>query len=242
MIGSLENVSSYEAQVASASAPDASSELGQDSFMKLLVTQMQYQDPLNPQGNEEFIAQLAQFTSLEQLMGVNTSLGDLYAATTSMNNASMTQLLGRNVTAYSDLVPYHGDGPQELHWKAPAEVGQMSITVTNSEGKMIAREEFDGLASGDGSWEWDGKDVHGVQVPEGEYNVSITAYDMNGNPMEVGSVIKGVINEMSYETGSPIPYIDGVEVSIGSILRVDTGTSYGAPVESDQESDSGGDQ
>ena len=241
MIGSLENVSSYESQVAAASVPDASSELGQDSFLKLLVAQMQHQDPLNPQGNEEFIAQLAQFTSLEQLMGVNSSLGDLYAATTSMNNASMTQLLGRNVTAYSDVVPYDGDGPQELHWRSPAEVSQMSVTVTNSEGKLVAREEFDALAAGDGSWEWDGKDVHGVQVPEGQYNVTITAYDTNGNPLEVSSVIKGTINEMSYETGAPIPYIDGVEVSIGSILRVDTGTSYGES-NGDQDSNDGAGQ
>ena len=228
MIGSLENVSSYEAQVEGASAPDASAELGQDSFLKLLVAQMQHQDPLNPQGNEEFIAQLAQFTSLEQLMGVNSSLGDLYAATTSMNNASMTQLLGRNVTAYSDTMPYHGDGAQDIHWKAPAEVSKMSVTITNADGKMVAREEFESLEAGDGSWEWNGKDVHGVQVPEGKYTVSITAYDTNGNPLEVQNVIKGTINEMSYETGSPIPYIDGVEVSIGSILRVDTGTSYGS--------------
>ena len=84
MIGGVENVSSYEAHVAQQDMPDQSSELGQDSFLKLLVAQMQHQDPLNPQGNEEFIAQLAQFTSLEQLMGVNTALGDLYAATTSM--------------------------------------------------------------------------------------------------------------------------------------------------------------
>ena len=228
MIGSLENVSSYEAHVADASAPDATAELGQDSFLKLLVAQMQHQDPLNPQGNEEFIAQLAQFTSLEQLMGVNTSLGDLYAATTSMNNASMTQLLGRNVTAYSDTVPYQGDGPQEIYWKAPDDVSKMSVTITNEEGKLVAREEFDSLPSGDGSWEWNGKDVHGVQAPEGKYTVSITAYDTNGNPMEVSNIIKGTINEMSYESGSPLPFIDGVEVSIGAILRVDTGTSYGS--------------
>jgi len=249
MIGSLENVSSYETQVASASQPDASSEMGQESFLKLLVAQMQHQDPLNPQGNEEFIAQLAQFTSLEQLMGVNSSLGDLYAATTSMNNASMTQLLGRNVTAYSDVVPYDGEGSQELHWKAPAEAGHMSITVTDEDGKMIAREELEGVAAGDGSWVWDGKDVHGVRVPEGKYNISINAFDMNGNPLEVSSVIKGTINEMSYETGAPIPSIDGVEVSIGAILRVDTGTGTmgasddsGSASESDDDSTQQGNQ
>ncbi|MAY80171.1 MAG: hypothetical protein CL930_05220 [Deltaproteobacteria bacterium] len=221
MIGGIENVSSYEAQQAASGVPDASSELGQDAFLKLLVAQMKHQDPLNPQANEEFIAQLAQFTSLEQLMGVNSSLNDLYAATTSMNNASMTQLLGRDVTAFSDVVPYDGEGAQEIYWNAPAECDRMSVTITDADGKMVARQEFDHMNSGEGSWTWDGTDVHGVQVPEGQYNVTITAFDSNGQPLEVRSLIKGMVNEMSYKTGSPVPYVDGVEITIGEILRVE---------------------
>lgn len=221
MIGGIENVSSYEAQQSASSIPDASSELGQDAFLKLLVAQMKHQDPLNPQANEEFIAQLAQFTSLEQLMGVNSSLNDLYAATTSMNNASMTQLLGRDVTAFSNVVPYGGDGPQEIYWNSPAECDRMSVTITDADGKMVARQEFDQMDSGEGSWTWDGTDVHGVQVPEGQYNVTITAFDGNGQPLEVRSMIKGMVNEMSYKTGSPVPYVDGVEITIGEILRVE---------------------
>ena len=223
MIGGVENVSSYEAQVAQQGMPDQSSELGQDSFLKLLVAQMQHQDPLNPQGNEEFIAQLAQFTSLEQLMGVNTALGDLYAATTSMNNASMTQLLGRDVTAFSDTISYDGDGPQELHFSAPAEVDRMTVTILDDEGKVVAREELDGLPKGESSWTWDGTDIHSVQAGEGHYTVSLTAYDENGNPMEVSNLLKGTVNEMSYATGAPIPYVDGIEITIGSILKVETG-------------------
>ena len=225
MIGALENVSSYEAHVAETTTPDASPELGQDSFLKLLVAQMQHQDPLNPQGNEEFIAQLAQFTSLEQLMGVNSSLGDLYAATTSMNNASMTQLLGRNVTAYSDTIPYDGEGYEDIHFSAPAEVDRMTITVLDDEGKVVSRDELDGINKGEGSWRWDGKDVHGVQAKEGHYSVSIKAFDANGNPIEVRSLLKGTVNEMSYETGAPIPYVDGIEVSIAEILKVETGST-----------------
>ena len=223
MIGGIENVSSYEAHVAQDSAgPTASSELGQDSFLKLLVAQMQHQDPLNPQGNEEFIAQLAQFTSLEQLMGVNSSLGDLYAATTSMNNASMTQLLGRNVTAYSDTVPYDGDGYEDIHFTSPDEIERMTITVLDEDGKVVSRDELEGINKGENSWRWDGKDVHGVQAKEGHYTISINAFDANGNPLDVRSLLKGTVNEMSYATGSPVPYVDGVEVSIAEILKVET--------------------
>jgi flagellar basal-body rod modification protein FlgD len=226
MIGGIENVSSYEDHVATQSAsPEASGELGQDSFLKLLVAQMQHQDPLNPQGNEEFIAQLAQFTSLEQLMGVNTALGDIYAATTSMNNASMTQLLGRNVTAYSNEIPYDGDGPKDLYYMAPEDVDRMTITVLDADGKVVARDEVSGIEAGEGSWQWDGTDVHGVQAKEGTYTVSIKAYDTNGNPLNVQSLLKGMVNEMSYATGSPVPFVDGIEVSIGAILKVETITA-----------------
>jgi flagellar basal-body rod modification protein FlgD len=226
MIGGVENVSSYEEHIATQpSGPVASSELGQDSFLKLLVAQMQHQDPLNPQGNEEFIAQLAQFTSLEQLMGVNTALGDLYAATTSMNNATMTQLLGRDVTVYSDEIPYSGEGAKDLHFTAPSEVDRMTITVLDPDGKVVAREELNGLDAGEGSWTWDGTDIHGVQAKEGNYTVSITAFDPNGNPIDVRSLLKGTVNEMSYASGAPVPFVDGIEVSIGEILKVETGAN-----------------
>ena len=225
MIGGLENVSMYDPTANLNKAPEASDELGQDSFLKLLVAQMQHQDPLNPQGNEEFIAQLAQFTSLEQLMGVNTALGDLYAATTSMNNASMTQLLGRDVTAFSDTIPYDGDGPEDIHFQAASEVDRMTITLMDEDGKVVAREELNGIPAGEGSWRWDGKDIHGAQAPEGTYTVSINAADSLGNPITVSSLLKGTVNEMSYATGAPIPFVDGIEISIAEILRVETGGS-----------------
>lgn len=225
MIGGLENVSMYDPTANLNKAPEASDELGQDSFLKLLVAQMQHQDPLNPQGNEEFIAQLAQFTSLEQLMGVNTALGDLYAATTSMNNASMTQLLGRDVTAFSDTIPYDGDGPEDIHFQAASEVDRMTITLMDEDGKVVAREELNGIPAGEGSWRWDGKDIHGAQAPEGKYTVSINAADSLGNPITVSSLLKGTVNEMSYATGAPIPFVDGIEISIAEILRVETGGS-----------------
>jgi flagellar basal-body rod modification protein FlgD len=157
-------------------------------------------------------------------MGVNTALGDLYAATTSMNNAQMTQLLGRDVTAYSDQIPYDGDGSQELHYQAASDVERMTVTVLDADGKVVSREEVNGVDAGEGSWTWDGKDVHGVQAPEGTYTVSINAFDAVGNPVAVHSLLKGQINEMSYATGAPVPFVDGIEISISEILRVETST------------------
>ena len=79
-----------EMTAANAAAP-SSDELGKDSFLKLLTTQLQYQDPLNPMENSEFVAQLAQFSSLEQLQGLSDGMESLYLVNMSMNNASPTR-------------------------------------------------------------------------------------------------------------------------------------------------------
>jgi len=103
-------------------ALEANKELGKDEFLKLLVTQLQYQDPFNPMKNEDFIAQLAQFNSLEQMINLNSTL-EKQANWQLLAYAS--SLIGRNVTA-SD------DGGKELSGivsKVELEEGEIKLTV-----------------------------------------------------------------------------------------------------------------
>ncbi|MEN9361143.1 MAG: hypothetical protein RL095_2678 [Verrucomicrobiota bacterium] len=73
----IEAIQSPSPIAAQAPTPGGNAELGKNSFLKLLVAQMQNQDPLNPQSNAEFVAQLAQFSSLEQMQDVNKNLGSM---------------------------------------------------------------------------------------------------------------------------------------------------------------------
>jgi flagellar basal-body rod modification protein FlgD len=224
VIGAIENVSSYEEILAQAEADSlARSDMqGQDTFIKLLVTQMQYQDPLNPQSNHEFVAQLAQFTALEQLMGVNDKLASLYSATAAMNNASMTQLLGRQVVAYGDSFEYSGTGGKELHFEVMADTATATLTVLDEDGKVVARKELGALDQGESSWTWDGTNVHGNPIGEGTYTFKVTAKDSSGNEVFVNPLLVGEVDEMSYVSGTPTPSIDGTSFSIANILRVET--------------------
>jgi flagellar basal-body rod modification protein FlgD len=76
--------------------------LGKEDFLNLFVTQMKYQNPLDPMDNTEFTAQLAQFSSLEQLTNINTQLTDLLSYENSLHNTLTTSLIGRNVTFSGD--------------------------------------------------------------------------------------------------------------------------------------------
>jgi flagellar basal-body rod modification protein FlgD len=236
MISGIENVSTYADQVAAQEAEALPSQdmAGQDTFLKLLVAQMQNQDPLDPQSNEDFVAQLAQFSSLEQLMSVNTSLDSLYQATSSMNNASMTNLLGRTVLAYSEGFEYDGTGGKDIWFDVRGDAEQVTITITDEDGKVVRSEELGAMDTGEHSWDWDGTNVHGNMMGEGTYTMSVTATNNNGDEVEIFTMLRGEVDGMSYATGVPIPSVDGTDVGIGDIIRLE---SYQTDAEAEDDGD-----
>jgi len=199
-----------------------SSTLDQDTFLKLLTTQLQHQDPLNPMSNEEFVAQLAQFSSLEQLQGVNSQLESLTLINTSMNNASMVNLLGKEVVASSDTFHYDGEGGQNIMFQSETDIADGTITVQDENGNVVDTISISNLDSGENTIYWDGVGNSG-EVPEGDYHFVINATDANGNAVATSPLVQGVVDRLSFESGSPQPYVDGVAVSIGSIIRLTTG-------------------
>jgi flagellar basal-body rod modification protein FlgD len=203
--------------------PAPSQELGKDAFLRLLTTQLQYQDPSNPVKNEDFVAQLAQFSSLEQLTAANDTLEGVYVALAAMNNASMASLLGTDVIARGDQFSYAGDGPVELMYTSAGEAASATLTVYDDDGLVVWTGDAGALASGDGTVTWPGVDASGSPAPEGTYRFSIVATDAAGDPVEVEERISGTIDEMDYSTGAPMPSINGVVVNIADVLTLTSG-------------------
>jgi len=204
-------------------ATAGSDQLDQQTFLNLLTTQMQHQDPLDPMSNEEFVAQLATFSSLEQLMMANGALESVYYGIASLNNAAMAGLVGTDVVALGDGISYSGEGDVELHFDAEADVANATVEITDSEGNVVWSGDIGQLEAGEGSWTWDGTDFDGDQVEEGEYTFSITGEDADGNEIEVTELIVGIVDEMDYSSGNPQPSVNGVTVDLADILRLTDG-------------------
>jgi len=205
--------------------PAQQQELGKDAFLSLLTTQLQYQDPLDPMSNEDFIAQLAQFSSLEQLMGIQEAMGAVYAGIASMNNSSMANLLGTEVVAYGDTFAYQGANVEgvepafDLHFETGSSYDGGTVTIFDDAGAVVATANIPGGTAGESSWTWDGLDSSGQPLPEGTYKFSVTATN-DGEPIDVSTLVVGRITEMDYTTGVPMPSINGVSVGLDQILRL----------------------
>lgn len=198
--------------------------MGQDTFLKLLTTQMQNQDPLSPLSNEEFVAQLAQFSSLEQLIGVGTRLDNIYMGIASVNNASVSNLLGTEVEAIGNGVNYDGENDAEIHWESAGAAATTTVNVYDEEGNLVHTETLDDLDGGDQSVTWDGSGrTRGQKVDEGIYTFEVIATDAEGNSVATEGRIVGIIDEMDYATGMPRPSVGGVAVNVADILLLRTG-------------------
>lgn len=219
-MSSVSSVSSTSS--AATSAVTGSTELGEDTFLRLLTTQMQNQDPLSPMSNEEFVAQLAQFSSLEQLQGISAGIESLALLNNSMNNSQMVNLLGQQVVAMGDTVHYDGGGNLPLHYDASSATSQTHVTIADADGTVVWSGDIGPVEEGENVWTWDGRTSSGAQAPEGEYTFAVEGTDSQGGDIPVDELIVGVVDEMDYSTGTPTPSIDGTTFGVGDILRVES--------------------
>ncbi|MED5372655.1 MAG: flagellar hook assembly protein FlgD [Myxococcota bacterium] len=220
------------AGVADASALEAANavtqggaELDRNSFLNLLTTQMQYQDPLDPMKNEEMVAQLATFSSLEQLMDISSATETNTATVANLTNITMASLVGTEVLAVGDTLPYDGEGGDlDLHFVSSGKA-TATVNVYDETGKLVHSAEI-AVEEGDGSYTWDGEDLSGQTAEEGDYTFEVKTND--GSDVTIDERIKGMVDSMDYSTGTPLPTVDGVPVSLSDLIRLTVPDGEGA--------------
>ncbi len=153
--------------------------LGKDDFLKLLLAQMQNQDPLNPTDNTEFVAQLAQFSSLEQMTQMNSNLESMIEnnvqTTDSINRAMMVNYFGMNINAeVSDFV-FDGEQPVDLNFILESGFTTGKIEIMDSEGNLVRTLSLKSMEAGNGTVTWNGVNNRGITAEAGDYSFKLTA-------------------------------------------------------------------
>ena len=179
-------------------AATGGSALGKDDFLKLLTAQLSNQDPLNPMDNTQFVAQLAQFSALEQQMQANTNLEGIAIAQSAMNNAQVTQLVGKTVEAKGNGLSLQGGVPVNASYTADSAAADVTVTIRDAGGKVVRTMPLGEQSAGAHNVIWDGANDGGTKQPDGTYTIEVSAKDAGGKTVSTSTNVTGLVTAVSF--------------------------------------------
>jgi len=220
----VDSVSSGQASGILQAAAGGSDIMGKDSFLQLLVTQLKNQDPLQPMDNTQFVAQLAQFSSLEQVQNLNGLMSQNNDLTLSVHNALMTNLIGKVVSVDSDQVYWDGNEASAIEYDVE-EPGKVSFEIYDQDGSLVRTVAGEDKLAGTYTFQWDGLDSDGNKAVEGTYKVKAKITDGNGKDSDLHVRVKGKISSVHFAGGNPVLYIGKMAINPSTIIGVYEGGS-----------------
>lgn len=194
-----------------------------DTFLKLLTNQLSNQDPLDPVDTSKFTEQLVQFAGVEQNIATNTNLEKLIGLNNSSQNTAALGYIGKNVTAKTNQVFTNGTAPSTIGYTNTSDFKNVSVDISNSNGRIIRSLPAALTTKGLQSITWDGKDSGGVAVPAGTYKITATGYDANKKATSLTTTTTGIVSAIDTSNGTSLT-VNNVAVPLTNITAVTTAT------------------
>lgn len=202
------------------SASAAASVVGKDDFLKLLVAQLQNQDPLSPMDGTEFTAQLAQFSSLEYLQSINGGLSDLNSAQSTLHNSQAVSLIGKTVLFEGDIFSYDGESMSDIQFRLDGPAQTVWVKIYNTVGDYVATVEMADVSEGDHLIAWDGRDDLDLPVADGVYHAEVLAVGASGASLEPITFISGPVSAVSFRQQKAYLQVPGEEIAFTDVIEV----------------------
>ncbi|MNQ41471.1 MULTISPECIES: flagellar hook assembly protein FlgD [unclassified Pseudomonas] len=171
-------------------------ELGKDAFLQLLVTQLKNQNPLDPQDNSAFVAQLAQFSSLEGITTLNTSVNNISSAFGSSQALQASSLVGRSVIVQTGSAYVDTSKSMTGSVVVPASVASSTVTITDKDGKAVKTIDLGSQPQGNASFVWDGTNAAGEKVEPGTYSFKASA-PIDDKPVDLITYLPATVNSVT---------------------------------------------
>jgi flagellar basal-body rod modification protein FlgD len=187
------------------------------TFLTLLTTQLKNQNPLDPLDTNQFTQQLVQFAQVEQQIKQNSQLETLISIEKSAQATTALAYVGATV-AIDGQTAGLANGRAAWTFNVPKPVSA-TVTVKNATGQTVYTGNFS-MNAGMQTFEWDGRDAQGVQWPDGNYTISVTAKDANGQTVAIPSEIEGVVDSVDLTKTPPELSVGGQSFTLDKIKRV----------------------
>jgi len=218
MIQGMTSASAFSAAYDNSETKDKAV-VGKDDFLTLLVAQMKNQDPLNPMQTTEFTSQLAQFTSLEQLVEVNSNLGGIQGSIEKQNNGNPIDYIGKTVKADSNTMEVK-DGVLSSGSFVLENGADVGVVVYDKDGNEVRSLHQGKMQAGEYQVNWNLRDNDGKVVDDGIYSFDIFAIDEYGEYIPVEIFTEGKVSGVTNEYDSPYLMVGNKLIPTSKVLKV----------------------
>ena len=215
------SVSQTTQQPADAQGSDA---LGKDEFLKILTAQLANQDPTAPMDSNAFVAQLAQFSALEQQQNTNDTLTQMLAlqqsSSQTANESVAVAAVGKEASFNASQMTLSAGGTISVNAVLASPAADVTMEVDDANGNEVRRESFGALAAGANTLAWDGLDDSGAVQAPGTYTVQVSATDISGNAVSVTQQSCGLVTGLTFQNGTTQLMIGNTPVSLSDVISI----------------------
>ena len=215
--------------------PQANKEMDKDAFLQLMVTQLRFQNPLEPMQDQEFVSQLAQFSQLEQLENMSESLDTNtqvdYIMSQTIANTMATALIGKTVIAGGSDFDLVAGRDTDISFNLEGNASDVKINIYDEGGSLVKVINLEDIDKGDHTISWDGHGTNGTQLGSGTYSYEIHATNAAGDEIKANKRVIGIVDSVRYEDGQAFLIVDGYKVDLASIIEIDDSGSLSTHVD-----------
>ena len=196
--------------------------LDKDAFFKLMLTQMKNQDPTNPMQSHEMAAQLAQFSSLEQLNNIGKGIDGLAAVQGGQSNYGALSFIGKVVGGDASKVTRSaGDTDHGFNFSLGNDAQKVKVSVKDGNGKTIRELDLGALKKGSNSVKWNGLTAEGLPARPGEYKFSVEATGNGGQKIYAKSSFEGRISGVDFTAAGPMVIVNGQSIKLSDVKKIE---------------------
>lgn len=199
--------------------------LDKDDFMRIMISQMQHQDPTKPFEADKLAQEIAQIASVEQLGNVNKALKKLSEKNDPLERMTMTGLIGKTVTVDRSMFPHSEGRPSAISFDLAGDAKDVQIEIVSDKGEVVLQKSIGSASSGSNTFQWDGKKQSTLPAETGNYFVRVKAEAENGQSVQALTTKKASVVGVSFSGAEPVLLVgDGAtqeRVTMSHVTRIE---------------------
>jgi flagellar basal-body rod modification protein FlgD len=198
---------------------DTKNDLDKNAFLKLLVAEIQNQNPLEPMDNQKFVEQMTQFSTMEQMTNMSESFQEFMNASMATTRLQASAVVGKYAVIEGNEIKFRDNSAESIVFNVE-EQGEVLIRITNPDGKLIREENLGYKEAGIHGYQWDGRDDSGTMQAEGTYNYQLVVVDSTGQEKTFGGVDGGTVEAVQFVDNNIYVIVNGQKYNFEDIIEI----------------------